>query len=355
MPLNLEGAEFCGFGALSRLMNMGILVLDQDAQLEFANPLAVELLGAKGLGELKAAWSERRRQLGLDAQRLGATPTPTRLTAEVHAAGRTASLRLEVYSLTEEACTGYLVLIKDRRAVDVLETDLLLASQMRSVPHLYRVLAHDLKAPLNAMQLTLELLSDPQSAPPDPAREARRQRHLSVLREEMRRLDRLLQTMLSENEPIGSVTGTFDFRDLVREIAAVLTPQARRQRVSVEVRLPEQPVEATGMRDRLKQAFLNIAVNALESMPAGGRLGLGVSREGDDVLVRCEDTGPGIAPELVDEIYQLYYTTKKSGSGIGLYVARLVAESHGGEIRLDSRPGHGTTVVMSVPARGPAR
>ena len=350
MPLSAEGTEFCGFGALSRLMNMGILVLDQAADLQFANPLAVELLGGGGAEALKSRWPGLRGELGLVAERLRAA-TPARLVADTESG----SLRLEVYSIEEEPCTGYLVLVKDRRAADVLETDLLLASQMRSVPHLYRVLAHDLKAPLNAMQLTLELLSDPLSGPAEPAREAKRQRYIGVLREEMRRLDRTLQTMLGENEPIGAAARTFDFRDLVRDIAALLTPQARRQRVAIDLRVPEQPVEATAMRDRLKQAFLNVAINALEAMPAGGRLHLALSRDGDGVVLECRDTGPGMKPEQLDEVFQLYYTTKKSGSGLGLYVARLVAESHGGEIRIDSRPGQGTTVALSVPARGPAR
>jgi signal transduction histidine kinase len=354
MPVNTDDSEFCGFGALSRLMNMGILVLDEHAKLDFANPLAVELLGAGSAAQLKQRWHELGPQLGLEAGKLHADGKPHRLTAEVQSDGEGRSFRIEVYSLEEEACTGYLVMLKDRRAVDVLETDLLLASQMRSVPHLYRMLAHDLKAPLNAMQLTVELLTDPRSGPADPAREAKRQRYLSVLREEMRRLDRILQTMLGENEPIGSAARTFDFRDVLREIAALLTPQARRQRVSLEMRLPEQPLEVTAMRDRLKQAFLNIAINALEAMPAGGRLSFESKRDGEKLVVQCRDTGPGIEPDRIDEIYQLYYTTKRAGSGIGLYVARLVAESHGGEIRIDSRPGQGTSVTMSIPLQGPA-
>jgi signal transduction histidine kinase len=351
----MEGNELRGLGALSRLMNTGVLVLDQDASLEFADPLAAELFGAGDPAELKRRWPEVRAQLGLSRESLGGGATPGRRVGDVDAGGRVRSLRLEIYGLEEEARPGYLALVKDRRAVDVLEIDLLLASQMRSAPHLYRVLAHDLRAPLNAMQLTLELLSDPQSGPADAAREAKRQRYLSVLREEMRRLDRILPTVLSENEPIGSQARTFDFRDVLREIAALLTPQARRQRVSLELQIPEQPVETTGMRDRLKQAFLNVALNALEAMPAGGHLGFRLAREGDAILVQCQDTGPGIAPELLAEIYQLYYTTKKSGSGIGLYVARLVAESHGGEIKVESRPGQGATVTLSIPARRPGR
>src|SRR5262249_21671842 len=155
-------------------LNVGLLVLDPDAGLEFANPLALELLGERDADALRRRWPTLRSRLGLVAAKLGDARAPGRVTA----ATGSAALRFGAYPLDEEACSGCLVLVKDRRAVDVLETDLLLASQMRSVPHLYRILTHELKAPLNSMQLTLELLADRQSGPADPAREAKRQRYL---------------------------------------------------------------------------------------------------------------------------------------------------------------------------------
>jgi signal transduction histidine kinase len=351
----IKGSEFCGFGALSRLMNIGVLVIDQNAGLDFANPQAIELLGHGSEAELKRRWREIKAQLGLDPEKFRGA-RPQRLTAELEIEKKESrSLRLEIYTLEEEACTGYLVLLKDRRTADALETDLLLASQMRSLPHLYRVLAHDLKAPLNAMQLTVELLSDPQGALADPAREAKRQRYLAVLKEELTRLDRILQTMLGRNEPIGSVARTFDFREIVQETVALLTPQARRQRVGLDTQVPEEPVRVTGYRDRLKQAFLNVVINGLEAMPAGGSLAIKLLREEETTSVLCQDTGPGIPEGLLDEIYRMYFTTKKTGSGIGLYVARLVAESHGGEILVESKPGQGTCVTLTVPLDGGPR
>jgi signal transduction histidine kinase len=358
MPVTSEGNEFCrfgGFGTLSRLMNVGVLVLNSNAALDFANPQALELLGSSTDAQLKDRWHELAAQLGLDAGKLCEGAKPRSLTAELQIGTKPRSLRLEVYALEEEACTGYLVLLRDRRTADALETDLLLASQMRSLPHLYRVMVHDLKAPLNAMQLTLELLSDPQGKAADPAHEAKRQRYLAVLKEELLRLDRMLQTMLGQNEPIGSLGSvgsalrTFDFREIVREIAALLTPQARRQRVSIDTQMPEQPALAAGYRDRLKQAFLNIAINGLEAMPAGGRLAIRLLSEEKTISVLCQDDGPGIPAESLEEIYQIHFTTKKTGSGIGLYVARLVAESHGGDVLIKSEPGRGTRVILSVP------
>src|SRR6187402_1230454 len=111
---------------------------------------------------------------------------------------------------------GYCVLLKDPGAVDRLETELVLASQMRSLAHVHRVLAHDLKAPLNSMQLSLELLADSiasDDAAVAPAAKDRRQRHVSILREELARLDRLLRDTLEPREPSVPAPATFDLRD----------------------------------------------------------------------------------------------------------------------------------------------
>jgi two-component system, NtrC family, sensor histidine kinase HydH len=237
---------------------------------------------------------------------------------------------------------------------EVLETELVLASQMRSLAHVYGVLAHDLKAPLNAMQLALDLLGDSLANPEPPEGAAageRRQRYLAILREELARLDRTLRAMLEQKEPVASVPGTCDLREIIQEISRVLLPLARRQRVEVRLDLPEGAVTATGYRDRLKQALLNLALRGLEAMPDGGRLGMSAAMQGDTVVVTVEDTGPGLPPALLDETFKARYTSGKSASSIGLYTARLVVESHGGEIADEGRPGEGTRFRVSLPRR----
>jgi signal transduction histidine kinase len=104
-----------------------------------------------------------------------------------------------------------------------------------------------------------------------------------------------------------------------------------------------------GHRDRLKQTFLNISVNALEAMPQGGILGLNMSVEGSVVRVSIEDDGRGIPKDVLERIYERDFTTKGSGSGIGLFVARTLVEMHGGEIRTESRVGEGTRVDVVLP------
>ena len=104
-----------------------------------------------------------------------------------------------------------------------------------------------------------------------------------------------------------------------------------------------------GYRDRLRQAFLNVAVNALEAMPRGGHLTVEARRNGTQASVALRDDGPGIPPEALPRLFDPDFSTKDGGSGIGLHVARAVVELHGGEIRVESEPGRGTDVRVTVP------
>jgi signal transduction histidine kinase len=104
-----------------------------------------------------------------------------------------------------------------------------------------------------------------------------------------------------------------------------------------------------GYPHRLRQAFLNVAVNALEAMPHGGHLTVEARREGKRARVALRDTGPGIAPEALPRLYDAEFSTKKGGSGIGLHVARALVELHGGEIEIESALGRGTDVRVVVP------
>lgn len=337
---------------LSRIMNVGALVLGPAASLEFASPLACGLLGSDSQVDLKDRWDGLKGPLIGEERPLPGGPVPLRRVADIPLNGAKRSLRVEIYRLGDEAAAGYLALVKDRRTVDMLETDLVLASQMRSLAHVYRVLAHDLKAPLNSMQLTLELLADSiehEPAPAAPASRERHHRHVAILREEIGRLDRILRTMLEQKEPLGSVAGPFDLGDIIQDIGRLLLPQARRQRVEMKLQLAPGGVTVSGYRDRLKQALLNLALRGLEAMPDGGRLTIGAAADGGTATVTVQDSGPGLPAGLLDEIYQLHYTTRKSASGIGLYMARLVVESHGGDIVDEVVPGGGTRFRLTLP------
>jgi two-component system sensor histidine kinase HydH len=106
-------------------------------------------------------------------------------------------------------------------------------------------------------------------------------------------------------------------------------------------------------RDALNQALINLGINALEAMPEGGRLDLALNHLDSRAVITIRDSGPGIPPEHRDKIFTMHFTTKASGSGIGLYVARSVIESNGGELHLHSELGQGTRFEIDLPAQPP--
>lgn len=346
MALTGDDSPFARLSALTRIMNVGLLVLDASAGLDFANPLACGLLGCANEKELKERWHDVKPLLGLDRD-LPQTAKPRATTADLPAPDKTRFLRLETHALHEESGTAYLVFIKDREAINALETELLLASQMRAQIQLYGAYAHDLRSPLNAMQITLELLTD---ALAGGNAGADTQRYIAVLKEELTRFNRTLGAMLSRSVPsLNAAPEAFDLRGMVDEVASLLRTQAMRHRVDLQLHLPEREASVRGHRDRLKQALINVALNGLEAMPGGGRLRISLALKDTSADIVVQDDGPGIPRELLEEIYQIYFTIKKTGSRLGLYVARLVLESHGGDIRTMNQPGGGACFILSLP------
>ncbi|MBV8200777.1 MAG: hypothetical protein JOZ15_09150, partial [Acidobacteria bacterium] len=307
---------------LSMLMDLGVVLVSPTRELDFANLRARELLGCAGPAELERHWPEILPLLEPALQ-----PAPRRagrLNPDVVVPGGPRALRCVAYTVAEEERQSFLLLLRDRIVLDALETDLLLASQLRALTRVYSAVTHELKAPLNAMVLNLELLQDALRRG-EGAREAEQsEQYLDVLREELARLERSLDALLTETTPAGRRHEEFDVRAMVREIERLLTPQARLQRVTLAAHLPERAVLIAGQRDRLKQAILNVAINALEAMADGGTLELRLEARAEQAEVLITDSGPGIPEELRPRIFDLHFTTKTSGSGIGLYVARSI-------------------------------
>ncbi len=337
--------------ALGNFMDVGVVLLTPDRTLEFANAAAREVLGCHDAGELEARWEELRPALAsaLDQASSG-VPAPPR-DVDLPGNGRARHLRLEVHRAGEDTHEGYLVLVKDRDLLEAFETDLRLATHMRGLARIYGALAHELKAPLAAMALNLELLNDALNTADDNAPDIaeRRRRYATVLREELARLNRSLIAVLNQTASLNETRQRLEAQELVRDLDALLAPQAAHQHVTIEVELPDVPLEITGHRDRLKQALLNIAANALEAMPDGGRLHLSLAADADHAIIAIRDSGPGIPPDALSNIYSMHFTTKNGGTGIGLYVARSVVEAHGGEIEVDTQPARGTCFRVRLP------
>jgi C4-dicarboxylate-specific signal transduction histidine kinase len=340
------------FGAISQVFKMGVLVLRHPGEVDFANPRALQLLGATTPDDVQVIWSRLCAEHGLSfsaplkPEQIGrpvmfGVPTPD--------GGR--QLQAEIYPVGGGS-SDHVVLLSDRSMLEALEADVRLAGYLESLARVYRSAAHDLRAPLSAIMINLDLLRESMTGADGEDAEAVRQRqdrYVTVLRDELTRLNTSLSQILTQTSPPSDRQERFDLRAPLQEIARLLGPQARRQNVELALQLPDRELPLQGYRDRLKQALLNIAINALEAMAKGGSLSIDVAADDLRARIAIADSGPGIPREVLGRIYESDYTTKVSGSGIGLYVARALIELHGGTIETHSEEGRGTTVALDLP------
>jgi len=219
------------------------------------------------------------------------------------------------------------------------------AARARETEALGAKVAHEMRNPLTAIKALVQLVSGT-------AKETRDGERLAVVLGEIERVERTLSDYLSLARPLTDVVPeAIDLAATLREVAAVV--EARAADAGVEIRVQAVPTRVLADPRRLREALLNLCVNAIEAMPNGGALELGVQREGDDAVLVVRDEGVGIAPDVAARLGEPFTTTREGGTGLGLALARSVARMHGGELRISSAPRKGTTVTLSIPTGGP--
>ena len=240
--------------------------------------------------------------------------------------------------------SGMLIRMRDPEATRQIGRQLQTADRLSAISRLTSGVAHEVKNPLNAILMHVELAKlklahgDYDVTP-----------QMDVLTSEILRLDRVVKTFLDFTRPVQLNLVETDLHDFVDELADLARPQAAASNITLEVESPKEPVTITIDTDLFKQAVLNIVVNAIEAMPEGGTLRFSAAVRGDLAELRISDSGPGIPANVRDKIYNLYFTTKEKGSGIGLSMTFRIVQLHDGTIDFQSEPGHGTTFVMKLP------
>jgi signal transduction histidine kinase len=208
-------------------------------------------------------------------------------------------------------------------------------------------LAHEIKNPLSTVQLNLQLLQEDL----DPAHPsfARLSNRLNTVHREAGRLREILDDFLRYAGRIELDRKPVDLNRMLDELVDFFAPQAQVHRVQLRLRKHPSPVVANVDERMLKQAVLNLMLNGVQAMTGGGDLMLSVAPRGRDAVIDVTDTGPGIAPDVLDKIFHAYYTTKKGGTGIGLAMAKRIADEHGGSIAVQSEVGKGTSFSIVMP------
>ncbi len=209
-------------------------------------------------------------------------------------------------------------------------------------------IAHEVKNPINATVIHLELLKQKLASPS--ADQAAIKEHLAVIGTQMRRLDEVVQGFLKFIRPEDLKLQAVSLSTIIDAIQPVVAAEAEHNGVELTLAIPRDLPDIRVDPGMMQQALLNLALNACQAMPAGGRLRIGAAvASGRRVEIICEDTGSGITPEHLDKIFNLYFTTKEGGSGIGLSMVYRTIQLHDGEIEVQSTPGRGTTFHVLLP------
>ena len=236
--------------------------------------------------------------------------------------------------------------MRDYESFQKFESQWDLSKKLADLGRITSGIAHEVKNPLNAMVIHLEILrSKLESGNSDPRPQ------LEILDSEIKRLDRVVQTFLNFTWPVEVHLQPIDLNTIVTQVTALASTEAQERGVTINKQLdPGAPV-IKGDSDLLKQTLLNVIINGCQAMPEGGPLKVATSRGQDgSARITIADRGIGIAEEDQERIFNLYYTTKKGGTGIGLAQAFRAVQLHGGVIRFDSQVGVGTTFEIILPA-----
>ncbi len=224
------------------------------------------------------------------------------------------------------------------------EREVLRAEQLAAVGQLAAGVGHEIRNPLTAIKMLV------QAALADGAAGALTPADLRVIEEEVRRIEQSLQTFLDFARPPKMERHPVDLLGVVRAVAGLVRGRAERQRVAVAVDAPPGPVLLTADAAQLRQVLLNLCLNALDAMPAGGALRVRVrAPAGGPVAVEVADTGTGIVPAMMARLFTPFASSKDTGLGLGLVISKRIVEDHGGAIGAANRPGGGASFFVTLP------
>ncbi len=327
----------------------GLLLFTRDARAVMVSPAAEKFLGAPA-----ASFLGRRvtdifppghplfEALRLDGDQLTEVASETEIVT-TEGRRRVGVSVQEIQGAGERM--GALITLRDLDSLESINTQLQVSERLAALGRITAGVAHEVKNPLNSMRLWLENLKESLPAEADGAA----LQAVHVLDVEIDRLDAVVKRFLDFSRPMDVRLEPTQLADLLREVLEVAQPQLQKANVQVARLFPIGIPDVFVDRDLLKQAVLNLVLNAVEAMPNGGQLQLTLSRRGEMAEITVGDTGKGIPQEDRQKVFQLFFTTRPGGSGIGLASTFRIVQLHNGSIDFTSEVGRGTTFRIELP------
>jgi signal transduction histidine kinase len=326
----------------------GLLLVNATGRIVLASPSASQFLGMRTdelIGRMVSEVFPPEHPLRQILNERGDIATETEV-SEALLAGPTGPLRtvIRMQPVSEGGVrTGSLVTLTNLESRERIGSELQVSEHLASIGRVTAGVAHEVKNPLNSMRVWLEVLKSNLPV------EGESQQATKMLDSEIERLDHVVKTFLDFTRPVALQVEDVDLTALVSDVIRAARLEIGRLGTEAVVKLPASGPLVRADGQLVRQAILNLVLNACQAMPSGGTLTVEVLREEDSAKIVVSDTGVGIAPQHRKRIFQLYFTTRPGGNGVGLANTLHFVQLQGGSIDFESEPGQGTRFTIRLP------
>jgi len=344
----------------------GIIVTDSKGRITYLNDAACQLFGLEADDSLGKRLDERVR--GLDWNALSREDAVSRDMEIFYPANRfinfySVPLMIEKQTADDKIeppspgsgepgnhaeQVGHAIILRDITESRRSEQQTIESERLSALTLLAAGVAHEIGNPLNSLNIHLQLI-EREARKHDGAKRAELQESVAVARAEVNRLDSIITQFLRAIRPTRPQLRPENVNSIVEEAVRFFTPEIKDRDIVVEQELRSDLPLIDIDRDQMKQAFYNVIKNSFEAMKSRGILRIRTDKDDSHVMIKFTDTGGGISAENLSHVFEPYFTTKSSGTGLGLLIVRRIVREHGGELSIESSEGKGLTVTIRLP------
>ena len=335
----------------------GVIVIDSDGVVQYANDAALGLIGLKGndigVTRLWKMVPDLAKSIDLETV-MGEKKSAPVLSREIelnypdHRVVRLYMVPIDA-QVGHDDSGGYVIVLSDLTEERVSMEERLESERIDSIVRLAAGVAHELGNPLNSLTIHLQLIERKLKKFAKQSDDTKLTESLQVCQGEVERLDGIITHFLKAIRPQKLELNELDLLGLVEDVLRVQEAELSNRKLEVKVEVSDDLPIILGDRNQIKQAFFNLIKNAMEAMQPSGSLRILARCDDDYVYLQFVDNGSGISEEDFSKVFQAYYTTKEEGHGLGMMIVERIMREHGGHINIESRKEAGTAITLQFP------